>query len=51
VHVRRGAGRERDTGLVGGLQRAERDGQAEPGGDRVGVSDGARVERWSYSKE
>ena len=40
----RGAGRERDTGLVGGLGRAERDAQAEPGGDRVGVSDGARGE-------
>ena len=40
----RGAGRERDTGLVGGLGRTERDAQAEPGGDRVGVSDGARVE-------
>ena len=39
-----GAGRERDTGMVGGLGRVERDAEAEPGGDRVGVSDGARVE-------
>ena len=39
-----GAGRERDTGMVGGLGRVERDAEAEPGGDRVGVSDGTRVE-------
>ncbi len=35
---------ERDTWMVGGLRRVERDAEAEPGGDRVGVSDGARVE-------
>ncbi len=40
----RGAGRECDTGLVGGLGRSDCDVQAEPGGDRVGVSDGTRVE-------
>ena len=33
-----------DTGLVHRLGRDERDAQAEPGGDRVGVSDGTRVE-------
>ncbi len=40
----RGAGREGDTGLVGGLGRSDRDAQTEPGGNRVGVSDGTRVE-------
>ena len=40
----------RDTGLVGGLGRAEHDAQAEPGGDRVGVSDGARVEHGSFKE-
>ena len=40
----RGAGRERDTGMVGGRCGAERDASAEPSGDRVGVSDGTRGE-------
>jgi hypothetical protein len=40
----RGEGRERDTGMVGGLGRGEHVAQAEPGGDRVSVSDGTRGE-------
>jgi hypothetical protein len=38
------AGRERDTGMVGRQCGAERDTWAEPSGDRVGVSHGARIE-------
>ena len=38
---RGGAGRERDTGVVGGWGRVERDASGEPGGVRVGVDDGA----------
>ena len=37
----RGEGRERDTGVVGGWGRVERDASGEPGGVRVGVDDGA----------
>jgi hypothetical protein len=40
----RGARRERDTGMVGRLVGAEHDAWAEPSGDRVGVSHGARIE-------
>ncbi len=40
----RGAGRERDTGVVGRHGSAEQDAWAEPSGDRVGVSHGARIE-------
>ena len=39
-----GAGRERDAGVVGGLGGIERGAWTEPGGDRVGVGDGARGE-------
>ena len=40
-----GAGRrERDAGVVGGRGGIERDASTEPGGDRVGVGDGARGE-------
>ncbi len=39
-----GAGRERDTGMVGRHGRAEQDASAEPRGDRVGVSHGTRIE-------
>jgi hypothetical protein len=39
-----GAGRKRDTGMVGRHGRAEQDARAEPSGDRVGVSHGARIE-------
>ncbi len=38
------AGRERDTGMVGGLGRVDHDAEAEPGGYRVGASDGTRVD-------
>jgi len=38
----RGAGRERDAGIVGGLGIVDRDAMAEPSGDRVGVGDDAR---------
>ena len=39
----RGAGRERDRGVVGGRRRrGERDAGGEPSGDGVGVSDGTR---------
>jgi hypothetical protein len=40
----RGAGRELDTGMVGRYSWAEQDAWAEPSGDRVGVSHGARIE-------
>jgi hypothetical protein len=40
----RGAGRERDTGMVGRHSGIEQDAWAEPSGDRVGVSHGARIE-------
>jgi hypothetical protein len=40
----RGAGRERDTGMVGGLGRSEHGAQTKPGRDRVGISDSAWVE-------
>ena len=38
----RGAGRERDAGMVDGLEDIERDATAEPSGDRVGVGDDTR---------
>jgi hypothetical protein len=38
------AGRERDTGMVGRHGGAEQDAWAEPSGDRVGGSHGARIE-------
>jgi hypothetical protein len=44
----RGAGRERDTGMVGRHGGAEQDAWAEPSGDRVGVSHGARIEHGAY---
>jgi len=40
----RGAGRERDAGIVDGLGVIERDATAEPSGDRVGVGDDPRGE-------
>jgi hypothetical protein len=40
----RGAGRERDAGIVGGRGRAERDAATQSCGDRVGVGDGTRGE-------
>ena len=40
----RGAGRERDAGLVGGHSRTEQDAASEPGWDRGGVDDGTRIE-------
>jgi len=40
----RGAGRERDAGLVGGHCRTEQDAASEPRRDRVGVDDGTRIE-------
>jgi hypothetical protein len=40
----RGAGRERDTGMVGRHGSAEQDAWAESSGDRVGVSHGVRIE-------
>jgi hypothetical protein len=40
----RGAGRERDTGMVGRHGGSEQDAWAEPSGDRVGVSHGTRIE-------
>ena len=43
----RGVGRERDTGMVGGLGRVEHVAKAEPSRDRVGISDSARVEPWA----
>jgi len=42
----RGAGSERDTGMVGGLGVFDRDATAEPSGDRVGVGDDPRVGHW-----
>jgi hypothetical protein len=44
----RGAGRERDTGMVGRYGSAEKDAWAEPSGDRVGVSHGAWIEHGAY---
>jgi len=41
-----GAGRECHRGMVGGLGRVGSDAEVEPGGDRVGVNDGTRVEPW-----
>ena len=40
----RGAGRERERGVVGGRWRGEYGSTREQGGDGVGVSDGARGE-------
>jgi hypothetical protein len=41
-------GRERDTGMVGRHDGSEQDAWAEPSGDRVGVSHGARIEHGVY---
>ena len=34
-------GRKRDAGMVGGRGDGERGGTGEPGGDRIGIDDGA----------
>jgi hypothetical protein len=49
----RGAGRECYTGVVGRHGGAEHDARAEPSGDRVGVSHGARIElgAWQQLRE
>jgi hypothetical protein len=44
----RDAGRERDTGMVGRHGGSEQDAWAEPSGDRVGVSHGARIEHGAW---